>query len=141
MMEAEFNHLNHATLGVQVPRRVYAEVSQEAAFRENKTASGPSVSRSGATEGVPDRGRPFDAGSRSHVDIDTSQIFGGADHRIHEREEFDMDRAECRTQDAEFSGPQILGAGVLRHDRWPGRGSDPGLHQKPRTGRSAIGAV
>ena len=50
-------------------------------------------------------------------------------------------RAECRTQDAEFSRPQILGAGVLCHDRWPGRGSDPGLHQKPRTGRSAIGAI
>lgn len=49
------------------------------------------------------------------------QIFGGADHRIHERDEFDMDRAECRTQDAEFSGPQILGARVLCHDRWPGR--------------------
>jgi hypothetical protein len=80
---------------VQVPRRVYAEVSQEAAFRQNKTPSGPSVSRSGATEGVPDRGRTFDAGSCSHADIDTSQIFGGADHRIHEREEFDMDRAEC----------------------------------------------
>jgi hypothetical protein len=65
------------------PRRVYAEVSQEAAFRQIKTASGPSISRSGATEGVPDRGRTFDAGSRSHVDIDTSRIFGGADHRIH----------------------------------------------------------
>jgi hypothetical protein len=25
---------------------------------------------------------------------------------------------------------QILGARVLCHDRWPGRGSDPGLHQK-----------
>jgi hypothetical protein len=24
-----------------------------------------------------------------------------------------MDRAECRTQDAEISGPQLLGAGVL----------------------------
>jgi hypothetical protein len=62
-------------------------------------------------------------------------------HVVFEREEFDMDRAECRTQDAEFSGPQILGTGVLCHDRWPGRGSDPGLHQKPRTSRSAIGAV
>ena len=49
--------------------------------------------------------------------------------------------AECRTQDAEFSGPQILGARILCHDRWPGRGGDPGLHQKPRTYRSAIGAV
>jgi hypothetical protein len=69
---------------VQVPRRVYSEVSQEAAFRQDKTASGPSVSRSGATEGVSDRGGAFDAGSRSYVDLDTSQIFGGADHRIHE---------------------------------------------------------
>jgi hypothetical protein len=98
---------------VQVPRRVYAEVSQEVAFRQNKTASGPSVSRSGATEGVPDRGGAFDAGSRPHVDINTSQIFGGADHRIHEGEESDMDRAECRTQDAEFPGPQILGMGYF----------------------------
>jgi hypothetical protein len=48
--------------------------------------------------------------SRSYADLDTSQIFGGADRRIYEREEFDTDRAECRTQDAEFSWPQILGA-------------------------------
>jgi hypothetical protein len=27
--------------------------------------------------------------------------------------------AELRTQDAEFSGPQILARGVLCHDRWP----------------------
>jgi len=32
-------------------------------------------------------------------------------------------------------------ARILCHDRWPGRGGDPGLHQKPRPGRSAIGAV
>jgi REP element-mobilizing transposase RayT len=41
---------------------------------------------------VPDRGGAFDAGSRSHVDLDTSQIFGGADHRTWKGEEFDMDR-------------------------------------------------
>ena len=28
--------------------------------------------------------------------------------------------AECRTQDAEFSRPQILGARILCHDRWSG---------------------
>ena len=37
-MEAEFNHLNHRE---QIPRRVYAEVSQEGAFRQDKTESGP----------------------------------------------------------------------------------------------------
>jgi|HubBroStandDraft_3_1064219.scaffolds.fasta_scaffold604983_2 hypothetical protein len=43
-MEAEFNHLNHATWY----RVVFTP------------ASGPRVSRSGATEGVPDRGRTFE---------------------------------------------------------------------------------
>ena len=104
-------------MGVQVPRRVYAEVPQEVAVRENKAVVRSGVSRSGAAEGVPDRGRPSDAGSRPYVDIDTSQILGGADHRVHEREEFDMDRAECRTQDAKFPGPQILGLRILCDDR------------------------
>jgi len=126
---------------VQVPRRVYAEVPKEAAVRQDQAALGSGVSRSRATEGVPDRGRAFDAGSCPYVDIDTSQVFGGADHRIYEGEEFDMDRSECRTQDAEFSRPQILGSRILRHDRWSGRGSDPGLYPKPRIGRSAIGAA
>ena len=140
-MEAKFNHLNHATWECKYHVVFTPKYRKKLLFGKIKRTSGPSVSRSGAAEGVPDRGGAFDAGSRSHVDIDTSQIFGGADHRIHEREEFDMDRAECRTQDAEFSGPQILGARLLCHDRRPGRGSDPGLHQKPRTGRSANGAV
>ena len=84
---------------------------------------------------------PWGTAKCPYADIDTSQVFGGADHRVHEREEFDMDRAECRTQDAEFSRPQILGAWILCHDRWPRRGSDPSLHQKPRTGRPATGSA
>src|SRR4051812_24652463 len=48
----------------------------------------------------------------------TAQIFGGPDHRIHEREEFDMDRTECRTQDAKFPAPQVLGPRIFRHDRY-----------------------
>jgi hypothetical protein len=39
-----------------------------------------------------------------YADIDTSEVFGGANHRIGDGEEFDMDRAECRTQDAKFPG-------------------------------------
>src|SRR5262249_8987990 len=105
---------------LQVPRRVYAEVPQETAVREDQAAPGSGISRSGATEGVPDRGGPLDARSCSYADIDTSEVFGGADHRIYEGEEFDMDRAECRTPDAEFSRPQVLGARILCHDRWSG---------------------
>ena len=58
MMEAEQSSWSR-DLGVQVPRRVHAEVSQEGAFRQDKTESGSSVSRSGATQGVPDRRREF----------------------------------------------------------------------------------
>ena len=68
---------------------------------------------------MPDRGGAFDAGSRPYVDFDTSQIFGGADHRLYEGEEFDMDRAECRTEDAKFPGPQILGTLIFCHDGRP----------------------
>ena len=69
-MEAEFNHLNHAT----------SECKYDVVFTpkyRNKLLLGkikrhrPSFSRSGATEGVPDRGGTFDAGSRSYVDINT----------------------------------------------------------------------
>ncbi len=31
--------------------------------------------------------------------------------------------------------PQILGTRILCHDGWAGRGSDPDLHQKPKTSR------
>ena len=140
-MEAEFNHLNHATWECKYHVVFTPKYRKKLLFGKIKRHLGQVFHDLARRKECSDRGRTFDAGSCSHVDIDTSQIFGGADHRIHEREEFGMDRAECRTQDAEFSGPQILGARVLCHDRWPGRGSDPGLNQKPRTGRSAIGAV
>jgi len=57
-MEVE---LKSRDLGVQVPRRIRAEVSQETAIRQNKTASGSGISRSRAPQGMPDRGGAFDA--------------------------------------------------------------------------------
>lgn len=36
---------------------------------------------------------------------------------MYEGEELDMDRAECRAQDAKFPGPQILGLRIFCHDR------------------------
>ena len=57
-MEVE---LKSRDLGVQVPRRIRAEVSQETAIRQNKTASGSGILRSRAPQGMPDRGGAFDA--------------------------------------------------------------------------------
>ena len=40
-------------------------------------------------------------------------------------ETLDLDCAECGTQAAQFPWSQILGEGLLRFDRWSGRGDDP----------------
>jgi hypothetical protein len=103
MMEAEFNHLNHATWERKYHVVFTPKYRKKLLFGRIKAASGSGVSRSRTPQGMPDRGGASDARSRPHVDFDTSEIFGGADHRIHEREELDMDRTECRTEDAEFS--------------------------------------
>jgi putative transposase len=39
-------------------------------------------------------------------------IFGGGGDRVFEREKLDLGCAECGTQAAQFSGPQILGPGA-----------------------------
>ena len=135
-MEAEFNHLNHATWECKYHVVFTPKYRKKLLFGKIKRHLGQVF---------------HDLARRKECRIEEGHLMPdhvhmliyrylqnirGADHRIHEREEFDMDRAECRTQDAEFPRPQILGTGVLCHDRWPGRGSDTGLHQKPRTGSS-----
>ena len=57
------------------------------------------------------------------------------------KEKLDLDCAECGTQAAQFSWPQILGEGLFRFDRRAGRGDDPRLHQKSGDGRQAVGSV
>src|SRR6202158_4788707 len=79
-----------------------------------------------------------DAWPGAYADIDPAEIFGGGDDRVSEREELDLDCAECGTQAAEFSGSQILDEGVLRLDRREERGGDPRLHQESGDSRSWI---
>ena len=57
-MEAEFDHLNHATWECKY-RVVFTPKYRKKLLFGKIKPSGPSVSRSGATEGVPDRGRTF----------------------------------------------------------------------------------
>ena len=116
-MEAEYNHLNHATWECKYHVVFTPKYRKKLLFGKIKRHLGQvfhDLAR--RKEGVPDRGGPLDARSCSHADIDTSEIFGGADHRISEGEEFNLDRAECRAQDAKFPGPQILGSRIFRHD-------------------------
>src|SRR4029077_12138013 len=88
-----------------------------------------------------DRRRTSDARSRAYADIDPAEIFGGGGDRVSEGEKLDLDCAECGTQAAQFSWPQILGEGLLRFDRRAGRGDDPHLHQKSGERGQAVGSV
>src|SRR5262245_29873041 len=128
-------------MGVQVPCRVHAQVPQEGAIWANQAALGYCIPRACPTQGMQDRGRKPDARPRAYADIDPTEIFGGRGDRISEREEFDLDCAECRTQAAQFSWPQILGERLLRFDRRARRGNDPRLHQKSGDGGQSAGSV
>src|SRR5882757_6570526 len=107
MIEAEFNHLNHATWECKYHVVFTPKYRKKLLFGKIKRHLGQvfhDLAR--RKECRIEEGHPY-------VDLDTTQIFGGPDYRIHEREEFDMDRAGCRTQDAEFPGAQVLGPGIL----------------------------
>jgi hypothetical protein len=68
-------------MGVQIPCGVHSQVPQEDALRGVATTSRGSVSQAGDAKGKQSRGRPSDAGSRSHDDLDppkyaVSQVIG-----------------------------------------------------------------
>jgi hypothetical protein len=79
-MEAEFNHLNHATWECKYHVVFTPKYRKKLLFGKIKRHLGQVFHD--LARRVPDRGAAFDAGSRSYVDLDTSQIFGGSDHRI-----------------------------------------------------------
>src|SRR6516165_10399015 len=95
-------------MGVQVPCRVHAEVPQEAAVWANQAAPRHCISRACQAQGMQDRRRTSDARPRAYPDIDPAEVFGGGGDRVLEREKLDLDCAECGTQAAQFSWPQIL---------------------------------
>ena len=76
-----------------------------------------------------------------HMLISIPPKYSGGGDRVLEREKLDLGCAECGTQAAQFSWPQILGQGLLRFDRRSRRGDDPHLHQKSGDGRQAVGSV
>ena len=76
-----------------------------------------------------------------HMLISIPPKYWVAGDRVSEGEKLDLDCAECRTQAAQFSWPQVLGEGLLRFDRRTGRGDDPRLHQKSGDRGQAVGSV
>jgi putative transposase len=116
MMEAEFNHVNHATCECKYHIVFTPKYRKKLLFGKIKRHLGQvfcDLRR--RKECLIEEGHLMP--DHVHVISIPPNIFGGTDHRIHEREEFDMDRAKCRTQDAEFSGTQLQGVRILCHDR------------------------
>src|SRR5215469_5036789 len=100
-------------MGVQVPCRVHAEVPQEGVVWPNPAALGHCIPRACSAQGMPDRGRAPAARPCAYADIDSAEIFSGGGDRISEREELDLDRAECGTQGAEFLGHKFWARGYF----------------------------
>ena len=139
-MEVEYNHLNHATWECKYHVVFTPKYRKKLLFGKIKRHLGQVF---------------HDLARRKECRIEEGHLMPDHVHMLisippkysvaqiigYMKGKFDMDRTECRTEDAEFSRPQILGARILCHDRWPGRGSDPSLHQKPRTGRPATGSA
>src|SRR6478609_9078493 len=82
-------------MGVQVPRRVHAEVPQEGAVWANQAALGHCIPRACPVQGMQDRRRTSDARPRAYADIDPAEIFGGGSDRVSEGEKLDLDCVEC----------------------------------------------
>ena len=120
-MEAEYNHLNHATWECKYHIVFTPRYRKKLLFGKIKRRLGQVF---------------HDLARRKECRIEEGHLMADHVHMlisippkysvaqiigyIHEREEFDMDRAECRTQDAKFPKPQILGSRIFCHDRRPG---------------------
>src|ERR1700733_4890843 len=106
MMEAEFNHLNHATWECKYHVVFTPKYRKKLLFGKIKRHLGQvfhdlarrKECRIGEGHLIPD----------PYADIDTSQAFGGADHRVYEREDRygsrRMSNARCEISWATNSG-------------------------------------
>ena len=119
-MEVEFNHLNHATWERKYHVVFTPKYRKKLLFGKIKRHLGQVFhdlarrKECRIEEGhlMPDHVHMLISIPPKHS---VAQIIG-----YMKGEEFDLDRTECRTQDAQFSRPQILGARILCHDRWSG---------------------
>src|SRR6516164_11104765 len=72
-------------------------------------ASRRGVPQAGGAEGVEDRGRALDAGSRAHVDLDTAEVRGVASGGVHQGQERDPSRPCVRGKEAQLCRAALLG--------------------------------
>ena len=116
-MEAEYNHLNHATWECKYHVVFTPKYRKKLLFGKIKRQLGQVF---------------HDLARRKECRIEEGHLMPDHVHMLisippkysvaqiigyMKGKSFDMDRAECRTQDAKFPGPQILGSRILCDDR------------------------
>jgi Transposase IS200 like len=97
MMEAEYNHLNHATWECKYHVVFTPKYRKKLLFGKIKRHLGQvfhDLARRKECRIEDGHLMPI----MSTCDIDTSEVFGGADHRVYEGEEFDY--GSCRMSSA-----------------------------------------
>mgnify|MGYP006303732511 CR=1 FL=1 len=119
-------------MAMQIPCRVYPEVSAQDAVRLVASAPWGGISSLSRAEREPDSGRAPDCGSRSYADFDPAEVCGVAGDRVHQRQECDSYRPHGRGPATQFCRTALLGSWVLRLHGGTGRESDPRVH--PVTG-------
>ena len=70
-------------MGMQIPCGFYPEISAQEVVWPAEETTWHSVSGIGTEEGKRSAGGPLDGGSRSHVDIDTTEMVGVTSDGLH----------------------------------------------------------
>ena len=100
-------------MGMQVSCGVHTEMPPQESVRTAAEGSRRCVPRTGAPEGVPDRGGAYDARPCPHADIHSAQAQGERGRRLHQRQERNLGCAALRRPRPEFHRPVILGERLL----------------------------
>ena len=97
-MEQDTNQLNHSTWECKyhvVFRPKYRKKVLFGKIRQNLGKVFHDLAR--RKECKIEGGGTLDAGSCAYADLDTAEIFGGRDYRVHEGQKLYLGCAECRT--------------------------------------------
>src|SRR5687767_13037578 len=101
---------------MQISCGVHTEVSEEDVVWADTTGVGRSISGTGEAEGRAGDRRAFNDRSCAYADVDPAEIFSGAGDGFCERQECHSYCPGVCWPTKEFSGPKLLGAGLLGVD-------------------------
>lgn len=123
-------------MAVQIPHRVYPEISPENALRGNQGASRGNIPHAGTSQGVLDRGGAHHARPRAYAAERASEAGGVQCRGLHQRQECNPRCTALPEARKKLRGQSLLGARLFRGYGRPRHGTDPAIHRRAGEGRS-----